>query len=37
MNGVNCVHLAQDKVRWWAFVSKVMNVRVPYRKQAIVW
>jgi hypothetical protein len=25
INGVNWIHLAQDRVRWWAFVNTVMN------------
>jgi hypothetical protein len=26
--GVNCIHLSQDKDRWWAFVNTVMNIRI---------
>jgi hypothetical protein len=26
---VDCIHLAQDRVRWWAHVNMVMNIRVP--------
>jgi hypothetical protein len=26
---VNCIHLAQDRVQWWACVSTVMKLRVP--------
>jgi hypothetical protein len=29
IDGANCIRLAQDKVRWWAFVNTVMNLRVP--------
>jgi hypothetical protein len=29
--------LAQDKVQWRAFLSTVMNLRVPLGKQATVW
>jgi hypothetical protein len=25
----NWIQLAQDRVQWWAFISTVMNVRVP--------
>jgi hypothetical protein len=32
----NWIQLAQDRVQWGAFVSTVMNRRVPYRKQATV-
>jgi hypothetical protein len=28
-DGVNWTRLAQDRVRWWAFVNTVMNLRVP--------
>jgi hypothetical protein len=34
--GVNWIRLAQDRVQWRSFVSMVMNLRVPYRKQAIL-
>jgi hypothetical protein len=36
IDGPNWIRLAQDRVRWQAFVSTVMNLRVPQRKQAIV-
>jgi hypothetical protein len=29
INGVNWIHLAQDRVRWRAFVNMVMNLWVP--------
>jgi hypothetical protein len=29
IDGANCSRLAQDRVRWWAFVNTVMNPRVP--------
>jgi hypothetical protein len=29
IDGVNWIHLAQDRGRWWAFVNMVMNFRVP--------
>jgi hypothetical protein len=27
--GVDCIHLAQDKNQWWAVVNTVMNLWVP--------
>jgi hypothetical protein len=27
--GVDWIHLAQDRDKWWAVVNTVMNVRVP--------
>jgi hypothetical protein len=32
IDGANWIRLAQDKVQWLAFVSMVMNLRVPQRK-----
>jgi hypothetical protein len=29
IDGANWIRLAQDKVRWWAYVSTAMNLRVP--------
>jgi hypothetical protein len=29
IDGVNWIHLAQDKVQWWAFMNTVMNFWVP--------
>jgi hypothetical protein len=29
IDGLNCIQLAQDRVQWRAFVSTVMNLRVP--------
>jgi hypothetical protein len=29
INGANWIRLAQDRVQWRAFVSTVMNLRVP--------
>jgi hypothetical protein len=29
VDGANWILLAQDRVQWWAFVSTVMNLRVP--------
>jgi hypothetical protein len=29
IDGANWIQLAQDRVRWRAFVNTVMNVRVP--------
>jgi hypothetical protein len=34
--GANCIRLAQERVQWRAFVNTVMNLRVPYRMQAVV-
>jgi hypothetical protein len=27
--GVDWIHLAQDRDKWWAFVNTVKNLRVP--------
>jgi len=27
--GVDWIHLAQDRDQWWALVNMVMNLRVP--------
>jgi hypothetical protein len=35
IGGANWIQLAQDRVQWWAFVNKVMNLQVSYRKQDI--
>jgi hypothetical protein len=32
LEGVNCIHLAQDMNQWWAPVNMEMNLRVPYRQ-----
>jgi hypothetical protein len=29
IDGANWIHLAQDRVQWWAFVNTAMNLRVP--------
>jgi hypothetical protein len=29
INGVNWIQLAKNRVQWWAFVSKVINLWVP--------
>jgi hypothetical protein len=29
IDGVNWIQLAQNRVRWWAFVNMVMNLQVP--------
>jgi hypothetical protein len=29
IDGANWIRLAQDRVRWWAFVNTAMNLRVP--------
>jgi len=36
IDGANCIRLAQDRVLWRGFVNTVMNVRVPYRKLAVI-
>jgi hypothetical protein len=36
IDGVNWIQLVQDRVQWQAFLSMVMNLWVPLRKQAIV-
>jgi hypothetical protein len=36
IDGANWIRLAQDRVRWRAFVNTVMNLRVPWKKQANV-
>jgi hypothetical protein len=36
IDGVNWIQSAQDRVQWQAFVSTVMNIWVPLKKQAIV-
>jgi hypothetical protein len=28
IDGANWIHLAQDRIQWWAFVDTVMNLRV---------
>jgi transposase len=29
IDGANWIQLVQDRVQWWAFVSTVMNLRIP--------
>jgi hypothetical protein len=29
--GVDWMHLAQDREKWWALVNMVMNIWVPYK------
>jgi hypothetical protein len=36
IDGENWIRLAQDGIQRRAFVSTVMNLRVPYRKQDIL-
>jgi hypothetical protein len=36
IDGANWIRLAQDRVKWRAFVDTVMNLRVSERKQTIV-
>jgi hypothetical protein len=33
IDGTNWIQMAQDRVKWWAFVNMVMNLQVPQRKQ----
>jgi len=35
LDGANWIRLAQDRVYLWAFVSTVMNLRVPLKNQDI--
>jgi hypothetical protein len=28
---VDCIHLTQDRVQWWAVVNTVMNLRIPQK------
>jgi hypothetical protein len=36
IDGSKWIRLAQDRIWWWDFVRTVKNLRVPYRKEAIV-
>jgi hypothetical protein len=36
IDGMNWTWLAHDRVQWQAFVSTVMKLQVPERKQAVV-
>jgi hypothetical protein len=36
IDGTKWIQVAQDRVQWRAFVSTVMNLRVPERKQTTV-
>jgi hypothetical protein len=27
--GVDCIHVAQDRDQWWAILKTVMNLQVP--------
>jgi hypothetical protein len=31
--GVDCMHLTQDRDQWWVLVNTVMNLRVPLRTE----
>jgi len=37
IDGANWIWLDQDRVYWRAFVSTIMNLLVPWRKQDIFW
>jgi hypothetical protein len=37
IDGANWIRLVRDSAQWRAFVNTVMNLLVPYRKQATVW
>jgi hypothetical protein len=28
---IDWIHMAQDRVHWWALVNMVMNLQVPYK------
>jgi hypothetical protein len=32
IDGANWIQLAQDRVRWQAFVNTMMNLQVPYKR-----
>jgi hypothetical protein len=36
IDGAKLIQLAQDRIQWRAFVSTVVNLRVPYGKHAVV-
>jgi hypothetical protein len=36
LGGVDCIRLAQDRDRWWAVVSAVMNLRVLAPRSYVV-
>jgi hypothetical protein len=33
IDGMNWIHLAQNRIQWRAFVNTVMNLRVPYESR----
>jgi hypothetical protein len=35
IDAANCIQLVHDRIKWWACVNTVMNLRVPYKKQDI--
>jgi len=32
---IEWIHVAQARVKWWAFVKRIMNLLVPYNKAGI--
>jgi len=31
MEGMDWMHIVQDREQWWALVNKVMNLQVPWK------
>jgi len=34
--GIDWIHQAQERGRWWASVNTVMNLRVPYNEAILL-